>query len=81
MAKTTKTYNLSKQELEHLGHIAYAIDYLKLTHQQFVASVLTERLGYQPHPDHQVDYKLDNGKLTVVIDDTERQLYKPTDSE
>lgn len=76
----TKTFNLSKQELEHFTHLSYARDYLEQSANQFIGAVITERLGERPDPMKEIDWKLEDGKLVLEI--TEREsLYKPDDSE
>lgn len=76
----TKTFNLSKEELLHFEHLSYARDYLEQSVSQFIAAVITERLGEKPDPDQQIDWKLEDGKLVLEV--TEREsLYRPDNSE
>jgi hypothetical protein len=76
----TKTFNLSKEELAHFNHIAYARDYLEQSNNQFISGLIVGRLGEKPTPDTEIEWRIEDGKL--VLDIRERDsLYKPTDSE
>lgn len=76
----TKTFTLSKEERTHFEHLDYAQRYLQESVNQFIAAVITERLGEKPDPMQQVDWKLEDGKLVLEV--TEREpLYRPDNSE
>jgi hypothetical protein len=76
----TKQFNLSKEELEHFNHLDYARRYLHNSIEQFIAAIITERLGEKPTPDKSIDWKLEDGKLVLQINEHE-SFYKPTPSE
>lgn len=77
--KVTKQFSLSKEELNHFSHLDYAQKYLQQSINQFIAAIVTERLGEQPTPDKDITWKLEDGKLVLEITEHE-SFYKPTDS-
>ncbi len=77
---TVKYFNLSKEELEHFNHLDCARRYLHNSIEQFIAAIITERLGEKPTPDTTIDWKLEDGKLVLQINERE-SFYKPTESE
>lgn len=76
----TETFNLSKQELAHFNHLDYTATYLIQSRDAFIAALIEERLGYKPDPMKEIDWRLEDGKLVLDINERE-SLYKPTDSE
>lgn len=74
-----KTFSLSKEELAHFNHLDYARSYLEQSLNQFIAAIITERLGEKPDPMQEIDWKLEDGKLVLEINERE-SFYKPTDS-
>jgi hypothetical protein len=75
-----KTYSLSKEELAHFTHLDYARGFIELTLNTFIAALIEERLGYKPDPMKEIDWKLEDGKLVLTVNERDT-LYKPADSE
>lgn len=75
----SKSFNLSKEELNHFAHLDYTQRYLQQSINQFIAAIITERLGEQPTPDKDISWKLEDGKLVLEITEHE-SFYRPTNS-
>lgn len=74
----TKKFSLSKEELRHFEHLSYARDYLEQSINQFIATIITERLDEKPEPDQAIDWKLDKGELILEIKKHEQKsFYQP----
>lgn len=59
-----KEYQLTKEELFHISNLDYAIQYLDRSIQQFVLSIIKERLNLDV-TDKKLQFKVNDDKLVL----------------